>query len=53
MPDQPSPSQSTPRCERCNNELQFIVAIPKRYDAPSCEIFRCSQCGNIRWVDRK
>jgi uncharacterized protein with PIN domain len=53
MPDLPSPATSTPRCERCQSELQFIAAIPKRYDTPPCEIFRCPQCDEVRWFDRK
>jgi uncharacterized protein with PIN domain len=53
MPDDSSPPQSAPRCERCHSELQFITAIPKRYDTPHCEIFRCAQCGEVRWFERK
>jgi len=54
MPDEPQQSQARKAllCNRCKCELEYLAAIPKRFDAPPYEIFRCVQCAEVRWVER-
>jgi hypothetical protein len=53
MPDQPSSPQAAPVCKHCRSELQYVTAIPKRFDSPALEIFRCAKCGEMEWLERK
>jgi len=45
-------AQKDPRCRRCKGELQYLAAIPKRVDASACEIYRCTQCAEVQWIER-
>jgi DNA-directed RNA polymerase subunit M/transcription elongation factor TFIIS len=47
-PDPPQP----PLCKRCQSETQYVTAIPKRFDSPAYEIFRCTKCGDVEWKER-
>lgn len=50
MPDEPS-HREPPLCKRCQRAMAYATAIPKRFDAPGYEIFRCLKCGEIAWVE--
>jgi len=49
---QPAGARSDPRCRRCKGDLQYLAAIPKRIDSPPCEIYRCTQCAEVQWIER-
>lgn len=56
MPDiPPQPTQARaapPPCRRCKGQLQYLAAVPERPDQPACDIFRCTQCAEVQWVER-
>jgi hypothetical protein len=52
----PPPGEANPNhpCERCNGQhLVHLTRLPKRFDTPAFDIFRCDDCGRINWVPLK
>jgi hypothetical protein len=45
--DVPKPE---PACEKCGGALEQLTRLPKRFDHPAFDIFRCLGCGFIHWI---
>jgi hypothetical protein len=40
-------------CNRCGAMLKLATSLPKRFESPPYDIFRCAACGFIEWVAQK
>ena len=42
--------KSEPACEKCGGGLEQLTRLPKRFDHPTFDIFRCLACGFVSWI---
>jgi hypothetical protein len=55
MPDEPPPTiepTREPICEKCGGALE-LTRLPKGFDHPTFDIFRCIGCGVVSWIAQK
>jgi hypothetical protein len=50
--DAPSgaPEPEQPNCEKCGGGLEQLTRLPRAFDYPTFDIFRCIACGFINWI---
>jgi hypothetical protein len=56
MPDGPPPTiepTRKPICEKCGGALEQLTRLPKGFDHPTFDIFRCIGCGVVCWIAQK
>lgn len=56
MPDDVSPAGAAEpeqaSCEKCGGLLEELTRLPKRFDHPTFDVFRCMACGVVNWIER-
>jgi hypothetical protein len=56
IPDETPPaavSKSPQSCEKCGGSLELLTRLPKQFDSPAFDIFRCMACGFVNWIAQK
>ena len=56
MPDEPPPTiepTREPICEKCGGALEQLTRLPKGFDHPTFDIFRCIGCGVVSWIAQR
>jgi hypothetical protein len=53
LPDEVPPAgrqkNPEPSCEKCGGSMEQLTRLPKRFDHPAFDVFRCLDCGGVNW----
>jgi hypothetical protein len=52
LPDEVPPNgapKPEPNCEKCGGSMEQLTRLPKRFDHPAFDVFRCLDCGGVNW----